>query len=190
MSLLATRLANYFLESPEFRAASRATSDWGVRRLLRRAETSESALQNILGRLPRDPALAIDVLSNRDIPESDRIIVMELLLASSDFKKIEGKHTLILPHPPRFFKALARRSAETLASVAGFWRQYFDGTEKLAIDSARMVMPAEKNLDVLIVPGFRDGTDPPVADSRMIIGYKTGRHEFYLPKSGRIKDCP
>jgi hypothetical protein len=146
------------------------------------------ALPNMLDRIPGNPSQAIDVLSSKDIPQAERGKAMNLLITSSDFKKVEGKHTLVLPQPPRFFKALALQPDEVVDRVYSFWRQ-LDGSASSAKDPSRRLVSVGKKLEAIVALGYRTKAheeEKPVADSRIIDGYKIGKYEFYLLKSGAL----
>ena len=164
---------------------------WNVRRSLRDPQTRQPALDNILGRIPINSALAIDVLSHEAVSQADRIKVLSAVLTSNEFVQA-GKvyeHPYHLPKAaPRLFSVLASRSDQIVSALNGFWRHFEGETRQGSTDRSIKSAYAGKKLQTLHLSEYLSGTGSLFPDHNQVVGYQIGEHKFYLI-SGPITPC-
>ena len=201
MRLVGPRLGK-LVRGLALRASSHFAGDQEVRRLLENPATRKSAFSDALNKVAGDPLLAIDILSCGVFSLDNKVKVLNKIVTSDDFGRTAGTFNNVesLPQPPRFFSVLALRPNEIVNGVSSFW-QYFDRTAGGIIvastvspnSHARMEVPANRKLAVLVTFGYKTRTEPLthiIPNSHEIDGYKIGRQDFYLLKSGPVKPYP
>ncbi len=99
---------------------------WGLRRQMRKQETSAAAYQSALPRVHEDPKLALAILAG-NYTRTEKLAVLEKVRSTLPYAAIETAqpfHTLTeLRTLPPFFKLLAKQKR---AAIDNVWRLWTD----------------------------------------------------------------